>query len=798
MTTSRTPAASPNTLLGSVPSVRSAAGTGVEPAQTDSSGSFRRTSSAYLPWIGLVLLAVLLAFASALAITHRQHILENERANTELIARTLEDLSSRHLDTVKLVLDNVALRTGQLRSAQLAELDRDLPGAARTSPLIRSLSIVDDAGRVRASSVADNRGAQIDLGRLLRPRSPGQYRIGPWLPGRDLVPALVAPAQLALSAASASGSAGSAASPEGATATAPSRPIESIGLSTLAHGAASADGESLHLVAALNTDFLGSAYELALQKSAMRAALVNMHGMVMAVTDNARVQPGATIRFSPAMQELVSQAEHGTFSGTGMDGNDAISAFRSLREHPWLLLVEQPTSEVISQWRDDVGWLLTASLVLALLISAATGMAWRALRSHEALERELAGTKAGLEEKERSLRAVIEAAPAPMFVLDALGHYAMVNQAFEDFLGVQREQLLGTGLPLAAHLQQLAYHPLHDNAVWKGRGRSHYLDDLPGADGRLREALVSKVAILRDDGRPHAVIGSITDVTELREAERHTREAMQRAQQASESKNEFIANMSHGLRTPLQSVLGFAELGKWHSGEQPLLREMFDDIHRTGKRMLVMVNDLLDMSKLESTVGNMHRDVTDVVSLTHEVLAELKARATSQQVSLRSFGLLSGPDAADGTSPRPVGPENNAWADRMRLHQALRNVLDNALRFAPPGSAIDVELDRGPDDRLHWTIKDAGPGVPDHEQAYLFEAFFHGLRNRDETGSFGLSLAIASKIMQAHGGNVWCENLPETGVAFHLHLPGGISDRTHGAERDPDAQDRALHHPFDA
>ena len=775
--------------------------TAAAPAAPDASGTFRRSASAYLPWIGLVLLAVLLAFASALAITHRQHILENERANTELIARTLEDLSSRHLDTVRLVLDNVALRTGQLRSAQLAELDRDLPGAARTSPLIRSLSIVDDTGRVRASSVADNRGAQLDLGRLLRPRSPGQYRIGPWLPGRDLVPALVAPALATPASPQASGAGGAAT---------PSRAIESVGLSTLVHGATSADGEGLHLVAALNTDFLGSAYELALQKTAMRTALVNMHGMVMAVTDNARIQPGATIRFSPAMQELVSQAEHGTFSGIGMDGQDAISAFRSLREHPWLLLVEQPTSEVISQWRDDVGWLLTASLVLALLISAATGLAWRALRRHEALEHELAGTKAGLEEKERSLRAVIEAAPAPMFVLDALGHYAMVNQAFEDFLGVQREHLLSTGLPLAAHLQQLAYHPLHDNAVWKGRGRSHYLDDLPGADGRLREALVSKVAILRDDGRPHAVIGSITDVTELREAERHTREAMQRAQQASESKNEFIANMSHGLRTPLQSVLGFAELGKWHSGEHPLLREMFDDIHRTGKRMLVMVNDLLDMSKLESTVGNMHRDVTDVVSLTHEVLAELRARATSQQVSLRSFGLLSGPigtnsstnsstnSGADSGPARPGGPENNAWADRMRLHQALRNVLDNALRFAPPGSAIDIELDRGPDDRLHWTIKDAGPGVPDHEQAYLFEAFFHGLRNRDETGSFGLSLAIASKIMLAHGGSVWCENLPETGVAFHLQLPGGISDSTSGADREPGVAARALHHPFDA
>ena len=130
--------------------------------------------------------------------------------------------------------------------------------------------------------------------------------------------------------------------------------------------------------------------------------------------------------------------------------------------------------------------------------------------------------------------------------------------------------------------------------------------------------------------------------------------------------------------------------------------------------------------------------------------------------------------------------------------------VDNALRFAPAGSAIDIDLDRGADDRLHWTIKDAGPGVPDHEQAYLFEAFFHGLRNRDETGSFGLSLAIASKIMQAHGGSVWSENLPEAGVAFHLHLPGGISDDAlaapfpAGSTDTPDPRTPRRRHPFDA
>ncbi|MGY0194278.1 sensor histidine kinase [Leptothrix sp. BB-4] len=99
-----------------------------------------------------------------------------------------------------------------------------------------------------------------------------------------------------------------------------------------------------------------------------------------------------------------------------------------------------------------------------------------------------------------------------------------------------------------------------------------------------------------------------------------------------------------------------------------------------------------------------------------------------------------------------------------------------------------------------WTIKETGPGVPDHEQAYLFEAFFHGLRNRDETGSFGLSLAIASKIMQAHGGSVWSENLPEAGVAFHLSLPGGISDDGHATPPDGPSESATTRqrNPFDA
>jgi signal transduction histidine kinase len=180
--------------------------------------------------------------------------------------------------------------------------------------------------------------------------------------------------------------------------------------------------------------------------------------------------------------------------------------------------------------------------------------------------------------------------------------------------------------------------------------------------------------------------------------------------------------------------------------------------------MLVLVNDLLDLSKLESTVGTMHPDLHDAALLTQEVLAELTVDSARRGVRLQPGGLLALPTGA------PEG-ECTARVDRLRLQQALRNVLENALRFSPAGAVIEVELNRGEDQHLHWTVRDQGPGIPEHERAHLFEAFFHGHRNRDQNGGFGLGLAITSKIVHAHGGSIWTEGHRDQGAVFHLRLP---------------------------
>jgi PAS domain S-box-containing protein len=696
-------------------------------------------------------LALLLALGTALALMQRGNLIAAERNTALLLARNLEDQASRHLDAADLTLGHVAGRTRALRPDQARELDAVLREESLGDELLRSLSIVDADGLVLASTSPSNRGVRIDLEWTGRPRSTTSTHVSSWLAGSDLVPAAVPNDRRG----------------PGSPAPAPIEP--GVGLVAMSRMMPAADGSMLYLIAALDTRVLSRQFEATVKESGHRATLLNHQGMVLASTPGTRMEPGDVVPLHPEVLAMVPTNDRGSYEGAGLDGQDAVAAFRATRKLPWLVLVERPASGIVSSWRESLAWVVAATLLLGALIVATTAFAWRALRAHEQLEAELAQAKQRLEENERSLRGLIEAAPVPMFVLDALGHYALVNQAFESFLGVQRAGIIGTGLPLTTQLQQLAYHPVHDVHVWQGAGRSDYLDDLPGSDGRLREALIAKVAIPREDGRPRAVIGSITDVTTLREAARHTRDAMQQAQKANASKNEFIANMSHGLRTPLQSVLGFAELGRWRSSEHPTLNEMFADIHAAGKRMLVLVNDLLDLSKLESTVGTMHPDLHDATALTQEVITELTVDIARRGLRIQAGGLL----APIGGSQEPTAC--TARLDRLRIQQALRNVLENALRFSPDGATVEIELQRGDDQHLRWTIRDQGPGVPEHERAHMFEAFFHGHRNRDQSGGFGLGLAITSKIVHAHGGSIWTEGPHDQGATFHLRLPLNLS-----------------------
>lgn len=184
---------------------------------------------------------------------------------------------------------------------------------------------------------------------------------------------------------------------------------------------------------------------------------------------------------------------------------------------------------------------------------------------------------------------------------------------------------------------------------------------------------------------------------------------------------------------------------------------MFDDIHRAGKRMLVLVNDLLDLARAESRELSMSFEFLDIRGLVREVCRELRPLVDERTLTL--------------TLDLPREPLV-ASADALRFQQVVRNVLANAIRLSPMSGQIDVVLVQDQVGGVLLTVADRGPGVPQDELESIFGAFQQSSRTKDGSGGTGLGLAISRRIMQAHGGVINATLRDGGGSVFRVWLPG--------------------------
>jgi len=253
------------------------------------------------------------------------------------------------------------------------------------------------------------------------------------------------------------------------------------------------------------------------------------------------------------------------------------------------------------------------------------------------------------------------------------------------------------------------------------------------------------------------IVVCFMDISDFREAERATRAARDAALTASRAKSDFIANVSHELRTPLQSILGFSEIGALRARNEPRLAELFGDVHRAGQRMLSLVNDLLDLSKIERGAEPFQPERLDLRPLAVEVGRELEPLLAARQLGL---GLVLGDE------------DLVVLADPQRLQQLLRNLLANAIRFSPLGGPIELTAWHDEEaDEVRVDVADRGPGIPPDELESIFEAFVQSSTTRHAAGGTGLGLAICRRVAEAHDGRVWAANRPDGGAVISLALP---------------------------
>ena len=703
------------------------------------------------------LLAVVLVVAAvAFVQQQRTALLADALARNELFAQVLEDQVNRTIDTAELGLSTTAQALRALPSRQdPAELAALLRHTAQALPFLRSISLVDAQGRLLASSDPANLAGDIPRHQLLALIAvPG---LGSLMPGSDL--------------GDRPQNASTAANPGAApVASAPAAAQAAFHLPLVRPVAV--DGATEWLVASLRPAHFATQFTGLLGSGPQRAALLTQSAQLVAASPWPGLVPGQRASTHKVFRDFLPGRSKGQFYGAGLDGAPAYVSFRTARLQPLVMLVETPEAAVTALVEALALRVAGVVGVLLLLVGALAAVFWRSQQTREEVSGDLAAARDSIAAHDAFTDRLFQVSPIPMVVKDTYGRFLRVNRAWTDLTGLSYERVIGYSLGRLYPAQLAAPHMVQEQMAIASGQPVNYEEQILDSDGLPRDVMIRVMPYTDAEGQVSGVITCLTDVTEFREAAQRTLEAKDAAEHANFAKSEFLANISHELRTPLQGILGFSELGTQRSGVDPRLQGMFQDIHGAGERMLTLVNNLLDLSRLESTVGEIHLAPMNIVPALHAVVQELRPMALKNGLRLSVHG-----DSVVDPSAAPDSPQASrasalwAAADEFRLQQVLRNVLANAIRFAPRSSAIEIAWQQVSNRDLMISVRDHGPGVPVPELERIFESFVQSSRTRDGSGGTGLGLAICRKIVSAHKGRISAHNHGEGGAVFEIVLP---------------------------
>ncbi|WP_292467839.1 ATP-binding protein [Methanolobus sp.] len=364
------------------------------------------------------------------------------------------------------------------------------------------------------------------------------------------------------------------------------------------------------------------------------------------------------------------------------------------------------------------------------------------------------GMLVSLQEKEGKYHSLFEQSNDAIIVFDSDGLILDANSRTSELLGYEKSMLFEL---YVSSLSPVGYSPtavdIFEETLHKGSVKSEIKIKL--FDDRVIDADISSSVINKEEGTVQAIV---RDITEKKRSEETLLYAKMEAEAANRTKSEFLANMSHELRTPLNSVIGFSDMllletfGKLNEKQKRHVR----NVSNSGKHLLTLINDILDLSKVEA--GKMELCVEDI--RTASLLSEA-VRITSPLASKKEIILISNID------PQLVSIK----ADRKKLNQVLLNLLSNAIKFTPENGkvTIEVELDV---ENIRFAVKDTGIGISKNDQEFLFHEFtqIDSAQNRKYEGT-GLGLALVKKFVEMHGGKVWVESELGKGSSFYFEIP---------------------------
>ncbi|AGW14443.1 CheR family methyltransferase [Megalodesulfovibrio gigas] len=291
--------------------------------------------------------------------------------------------------------------------------------------------------------------------------------------------------------------------------------------------------------------------------------------------------------------------------------------------------------------------------------------------------------------------------------------------------------------------------------------------DIVFEDGEVRHIMGNAVPLLDRDGRVTGAVGAFLDITERAQMERRLEEARALAEEANRAKTAFLANMSHELRTPLNGIMGMAQLVQISTLEQEL-QEQANMIIEASRHLQSIIDDLMDISQIESNQIKIRPSKTSVREILHRLMAMHQPEAERKGLALRC--------RIDDDVPTAI------QVDGKRISQILNNLMNNALKFTETGQ-IEVHVhtaDGGETPRLRVAVQDTGIGIHASQHEAIFKTFYQVEQNltRSSQGT-GLGLSISQRLAELMGGGIRLESVPGRGSLFTLDLPCQVSPTEH-------------------
>lgn len=357
---------------------------------------------------------------------------------------------------------------------------------------------------------------------------------------------------------------------------------------------------------------------------------------------------------------------------------------------------------------------------------------------------------------EESFQSIFYAAPLPISLIDPATFQVMqANIAALKLFGIEEENVAGLDVRHLFDEEDLSGRL--DKLILTGRAGAPVELAMKRVDGTLIHVLVS-AATVHFQGRRAMLIG-VQDVTARRKEAEALRDARDQATAASRSKSEFLANMSHELRTPLNAIIGFSEaLERELFGPvgNPRYREYAEDIHNSGVHLLSLINDILDLSKIEAGHFKLHEDETELDHVVQSAVRIVRHRAQQANIVLE----CSLPD-----------PSLVIVADERALKQVLINLVSNAVKFSPDGGEISISGQLTAD-ALRLSVTDRGCGISEDDIPRALTPFtqLDGSLSRQHEGT-GLGLPLAKHLTELHGGSLSIESKLGEGTTVHVSLP---------------------------